>query len=261
VSLSFLEKPLGGVELQLGRDSVRATRRWLGREITTLTAPVEDAGSEALLRAAAALLAREELRGAGRRLQVSLSAGLVRYILLPWSEQRLSAAQREAIATALFAERYGQPAGGYAVVLEGERFRQPTLAAGIERTWLDALRDLAGNSGFRLISLVPGASQRINHLLKQIETKAPCGWLVLADDGQLLSLAFERQRWLQVHSERLPAGQASLASRLEAVLRRDAVRHAQLLQGRVFMAGGEPPGQRLAGLWEIVSVPVPVAAR
>ena len=188
-----------------------------------------------------------------RRARVVVGNDLVRYAVLPWTEQRLDAAERLQYARMLFEERYGRDHGSSEIAMEMPRFGMPSLAAAIDADVVDELKVAMARCGLRVSALIPAIADRLSVCREQLRG-AQAGWVADAADGQLVTLAFADGRWLRVSSQRRGDDHQSLDARLLESLRRDAIAFPALLDGHVLLAGAAP----LDGVaeWPVVSLGV-----
>lgn len=183
-----------------------------------------------------------------RRVRVVIGNDLARYVVLPWSEQRLDDRERLQYVRMLFEEHYGKSHDACAIAVETPRFGMPSLAAAIDNALGEELHAMLARCKLRMWSLVPALAASFDDLPTKAAT---AGWLADTNNGQLVALAFANGKWLRVSSRR-HAEESSLRDSLLEILRRDAIAFPALLDGKVWMKGTTA----LDGVeeWPIVSV-------
>ena len=185
-----------------------------------------------------------------RRVRLVVANEFVRYVLVPWNDQVLKPEEREQLARALMAERYGSREQGWRVTVEPVRYRQASLAAALDEELIGAVDTLLKAKGSRLVSVLPALVASINGVAGRIPAKAR-GWLVAAQDARIASLAFCAGSWLQVASERV---QGNAAQTLESMLKRDMARAPALEGGSVFQIGPAGKVPVLDSAWPQVNL-------
>lgn len=183
------------------------------------------------LQAAERHLAALRLAHWQRRARVVVGNDLVRYVVLPWTEQRLDDKERHQYVHMLFEEHYGKSHDACAIAVEAPRFGMPALAAAIDNALIVELQAMLARCKLRMSSLVPALAERIDDLPTKAAT---AGWLVDTSDGQLEALAFANGKWLRVSSRR-HADESALHDSLFEILRRDAIAFPALLDGKVWL--------------------------
>ena len=260
MSRSWLETRFGVATIRLGRTGARSeSQRGAGLDIVPLEEAFGDSRErprwQTSVQALERMLQADSGRRLARRLRLVLANEFVRYALVPWKAERLTDAEREQFALALFAQRYGEREDRWRLVIEPQRFERPAHAAAVEAELLAALQGLAARNGLRLISVVPALVDELNRHRRRLG-KVAGGWLVDASDGRLASLAFVSDAWLHVSNGPYAGSAAALAELLLPSLRRDALRMPELLAGTVFLANAE--GHRVPGVidqaWPVVSL-------
>ena len=268
MSLSWLESRFGTMTLRLGRDGV-----CIEPQGGAISGGAGQAGAGAQDPAAAsqgqhswqwALNALERLLQAdatlhrAKRVRLVLANEFVRYTLLPWQNEALSDTERQQLARALLAERYGERESQWQLALEPQCFGKPALAAAVDADLIEALRSLTATHGRRLISMVPALVDELNRHRRQLG-KVKGGWLVDASDARLASLAFAGDAWAQVGNERYAGFAGALKEMLLPLLRRDTLRMPDLAGATVFVAnysGSEMPGL-IDQVWPVVRLEGP----
>lgn len=232
MSLSLLDRWFGETAVVLGAE--RVSLRQAGRERVRPVAAA-DGGWGPSVAALAELLAGTDDRRRPRRTRVVVSNAFVRFVLVPWSSQRLTPQERQELLRQLFAERHGERAGQWRVVAEGARFERQSLAAAVDAELLAALHGTVAAAGLRLRSLVPALAA--NHQRWRARIGAiRRGWFADVADGRLTTVAFDQNGWQALAHERFQAGGAiALADALLPVVRRDALRFPGLMGGTVCL--------------------------
>ena len=255
MSRSWLESRFGTATLWLGRTEVRIDPpRNRSRESAFIEAVLFEEGSpktpwQVSLHALERLLERKsELP---RRIKIVVSNEFVRYALVPWTSESLSVAEREQLVRALLAQRYGEREKNWQIAIEPQRFEKPALAAAIDTDLVTAVHNLAKRHGVRLTSMVPALIESLNVYCNRIG-KARAGWLIDASDERLASIAFVGGAWTQIANERRGEASSTLLDMLLPLLRRDAIRLAELVGGTVFIAHAKGLSGVIDQTWPVV---------
>lgn len=255
MSRSWLEKKFGRIG---GMSTV-----WLGCEMVIVSGnghreseavlavessdnPVWAASVQALQR----LLGRQSMQSFPKRLKIVVSNEFVRYVLAPWTEGKLNESERVELVRALLTDRYGERDSHWHVVIEPQRFQTPALAAAIDAGLVEALQDLCRQMNLRLVSMKPALIENLNTQRRRL-AKAKQGWYVDAGDGRLAILAFAGTGLTSVANERA-GGQTAVADMLLPMLRRDAIRKPDLLDGTVFITNGRGAMESISECWPVV---------
>jgi hypothetical protein len=101
--------------------------------------------------------------GAGE-LTLVLSSHFVRYLLVPWQPQIGQPSELAAFAGICFEETFGNDSGGREIVIGRERSPSARIAAGLDTSFLHALRTAVGASRLRLVSVQPYLASLFNRL-------------------------------------------------------------------------------------------------
>jgi hypothetical protein len=208
--------------------------------------PALDALDEALRRARTA-------RGA---LRVVVSDHFVRYALIPWNAQLVADRERLAFARLALREVFGAGADVWAVCTDRQPAGQHSFAAAIDRTLLEALRDLAGKHRLRLRAVEPAFSVRVQRYRRSLKERSFC--FASIEPGRL-TLAFHGADGWQAlrgrHTCEAPSEELAVA------LRQEAAAAGATANGTLYLAGenlSEVAPFTISG-WKIVRLDEPVA--
>ena len=252
------------------KDYFGTTRVWLGRDTVCIVGKVsargkesDDAGTEtvlaeegagepvwyASLQALHRLLERQSTSDMPRRLKVILSNEFVRYVLAPWTNEKLSESERRELVRSLLIDRYGERESHWQVIVEPQRFETPSLAAAIDIDLTDAVQSLCAKRKLRLVSLMPALAENLNRQ-RSVMAQKKAGWFVDAGDGRLAVLAFNAKGWASISNER--TDKKPIAETLLPVLRRDSIRAPELLQGSVFIPAACGEMESITQSWPVI---------
>ncbi len=133
------------------------------------------------------------------RLSVELSAHLVRYALLPWSEALETAREEEAYVRHHFASIYGERAKGWAVRASDAASGAPRLASAVDRALIEEIKAaVKGRRGVRLVSIQPQLMSRFNAWRAAVPTQG--AWVVLAEPDRACIALHGRDGWRSVQN-------------------------------------------------------------
>lgn len=233
------------------RRVVLERRSWRGavcRQVLD-TAPPAAGGPDwqPALAAVAGVLAADGRRGG--RAAVVVADHFVRYAVLPWSDEVSGEGARRAVAQALLRNALGERAEGLEIALDRPRFRQPGLAAGIERAFLDELRAVLRRQHIVMTSLQPRLVRELAAGRRQLGSFD--GWFVSAEAERLTLAGIAAGSLVALRNQRVSPD--SLTAELSALLAADCQREPG---GKLFVctAGGLPLPV-LPPPWEIVAWP------
>lgn len=157
--------------------------------------PQSDADWQAVLAALAAHITTQAEAGTVR-LSVLLSHRFTRYLMLPWSDERLDPAQADAYLASQVEAAYGDAGRGWTVTVDDSGRREPALACAIDTALLEALHALSPTVRIDSVTpwWVPAFAQQRRRLPAQ-------GWFAAVEPGALalLELADGRVQQLTQH--------------------------------------------------------------
>jgi hypothetical protein len=143
----------------------------------------------------------------GRDIAVILSSHYVRHAIFPAS-RGLSDTARQALAEVVFRETFGDLARDWELRVSPAAAGKQTLACGVPRSLLAALRIVCGGRG-RLYSIQPGLMPVFNQIRQQIG-KSVCH-LALVETGRITLAFIEDEQWRYIESR---AGDGKLLPQL-----------------------------------------------
>ncbi len=146
------------------------------------------------------LLSALSLR-ANTQLHISLASDLVRYLVLPATDQSIAQSDRHAFAQAAFRETYGAESLGWAIQCDDVAPNAPAVCAAIDQSLLDALQSLSAQKNLSLKSLQPyfvSAANAFTNALKKTD-----GIVVFVEKARLLLATFEHGECTQLRSHAL----------------------------------------------------------
>ena len=155
---------------------------------------------------------------------VVLSNHFVRYLLLPWNPDLVTAHEELAFARARFVQAFGDAAQSWVLKVSHGSAGAAGVACALDRALLEAVGALIAGSPLRLRSLQPALMAICNE-----RGKLPAGdaWIAVAESGRLLLGALRAGEW------------ASLRSR---PLNGHAVALAEIIEQEAILLGIEPGG-------------------
>lgn len=212
-------------------------------------------GWQGALEALAAMLPQYQCRHAQAR--VVLSNRLVRYQLVPWSEQLDSPQEWQAMVQHCFRQAYGEVAEQWLYRWCDNGYGQPVLACAIDSALLQALQQLFDGMGIRLLSLQPFLMAACNHWRRQLAGQD--GAFLLAEPGLVGLLCYRRRHWQELLFEVLPDGEPDA---LPAVVQRMLLRLPQAAVPAdifTFTAGISVPGWGAQAGMSMLKAPAPFA--
>ena len=141
---------------------LRRRRGWSGAFDLTADAACAAPTAAAAVQALAGLLARPEMvRG---DLTVLLSNHFVRYLLVPWRAEVDTPAELAAFARICCDQVFGNDAGKQILLTSREKAPGARLAAALDATLMESLRDVVAASRLRLVSVQPYLAAAFNRL-------------------------------------------------------------------------------------------------
>lgn len=143
---------------------------------------------------------------------VVLSSHFVRYLLLPWNPDLVTAQEEQAFARARFVQAFGDAAGEWALKISPSAPGKACVACAIDRPLLDSVTALMAGSPLRLRSLQPSLMAACNERSK---LPADDAWVAFAESGRLLLGAVRAGEWLSLRSRPLNSHAVVLAEVIE----------------------------------------------
>ena len=131
-----------------------------------------------------------------RDITVILSAHYVRHAVIP-AAPGLAEAERLALAKVVFSGIFGELAADWELRISPSAGGAPTLASGVPRGLINALRLICADAG-TLHSIQPSLMPVFNHVRRQIGSAA-CHMAVV-EPGRVTLVSVENQQWRHVDS-------------------------------------------------------------
>jgi len=132
---------------------------------------------------------------------VSLASDLVRYLVLPASEQTIGHADKLGYAQAAFREIFGAESLGWAIQFDDAAPSKPTVCVAMDQGLLDGLYALTAKKTHSLKSVQPYAIKAINALRAQLRNIN--GIVVIAENARLILATFQRGTCTQLRAQPL----------------------------------------------------------
>lgn len=156
---------------------------WLRRgKKHSLTLPFERPGHIDFA-ALAALLPEPMQKLAGRKIKIILSNSWVRYLVVPWQQHVYAQKDWLALAQNLMRERYGARSADWDVQISMQGYRQPVLAAAIDRQLAEGLDRLAEQHRWQLQGIEPAFAALVNRYPRHWRGDS---WLMIVEQNRLL---------------------------------------------------------------------------
>lgn len=131
---------------------------------------------------------------------VVLSNHFVRYTLIPFAQEVVTAGEEQAFVRHHFERIFGAQAEGWQVSISGaERPREPRVACAVDRELCEALRSVLQPTRLKLRSIQPYLMAAFNPLRRRITSSA---WLAVVEPGHLCLVRFLDKRWHTIKSLR-----------------------------------------------------------
>ncbi len=196
---SFAELRPDRVVLFLGADSLLAVEQhgWQRRRAAELRLPLRLQDGLPQLDLLAQWLGERR----ARRLEVRLSSAWVRFAILPWQTALSDETVAQAMAQALFAEQYGAASAGWEVTLSPFKPGSARVASALDGRWLAALRELAEQQRYRLVSMQPVLVSLFNRLADKLPQDA---LLAVVEPRRLALLQLQGGQWASLYNRVLP---------------------------------------------------------
>ena len=143
---------------------------------------------------------------------VVLSNHFVRYLLLPWNPDLVTAQEELAFVRARFVQVFGERAQDWVLKSSPARPGAPGVACALDRPLLEVVTALMAGSPLRLRSLQPALMAVCNE-----RNRLPAGdaWIAIAESGQLLLGALRAGEWVSLRSRHLNGHAVVLADIIE----------------------------------------------
>jgi len=141
-----------------------------------------------------------------------LSSHFVRYMVLPWSGELITAAEEAEFARTRFIQVFGQSARDWTIVMSPAPAGASRLCAAVDQALIGAAAGAVAASGLRLLSVQPALMPQFNEWRRRIGAD---GWLAIAEQGRLLMAWISGGQWRSVRARPLNDVAVSLAQVLE----------------------------------------------
>ena len=185
-------------------------RGWRPRPGGAVAVPVAAVSGVAWQDSLAALRAwLERAAPAPADLRITLADSLVRYALIPWSDEVQNSGERMALARIRFDALYGKPCADWLIQSDLRDYRQAGIACALDPAMKAALHELAAAHGLRLTSLQPRFMDVFNGAARH--DIARDALLVVAEPGHCVLASRKDGGWHSIRAARVEAGRASLA--------------------------------------------------
>lgn len=132
---------------------------------------------------------------------VNLASDLVRYLVLPATEQSIGHADKLGYAQASFREIFGAESLGWAIQFDDAAPSKPTVCAAMDQGLLDGLYALAAKRGLSLTSIQPYAIKAINTLSTQLRKIS--GIVVIVENARLILATLQLGTCTQLRAQPL----------------------------------------------------------
>jgi hypothetical protein len=138
---------------------------------------------------------------ANTQLHISLASDLVRYLVLPATDQSIAQSDRHAFAQAAFRETFGAESLGWSIQCDDAAPNAPAVCAAVDQFLLDALQTLSTQKNLTLKSVQPyfvSAANALSGALKKAD-----GIVVMVEHARLLMATFKQGVCIQLRSQAL----------------------------------------------------------
>lgn len=132
----------------------------------------------------------------GRDIDVILSGHYVRHVVFP-SRRDLAEVEQATLAKVVFRDIFGDLANDWELRVSPLPTGMKTLACGVPRSLLAALRTVCNGRG-RLRSIQPGLMPVFNQVRRQVQDSVGC--LAWVERGRITLAFFENGQWMYVDS-------------------------------------------------------------
>ena len=134
---------------------------------------------------------------------VSLASDLVRYLVLPATEQGIGHADKLGFAQAAFREVFGAESLGWAIQFDDAAPSKPTVCVAMDQGLLDGLYALTAKRKLSLKSVQPYAIKAINALRAQLRNTS--GIVVIVENARLTFATLQQGTCTQLRTQPLSA--------------------------------------------------------
>lgn len=135
------------------------------------------------------------------QLHITLASDLVRYLVLPASEQAIGHADKLGYAQAAFREVFGAESLGWAIQFDDAAPSKPTVCVAMDQGLLDGLYAWAAKKAFTLKSVQPYAIKAINALRAQLRKTS--GIVVIVENARLTFATLQQGTCTQLRAQPL----------------------------------------------------------
>lgn len=132
----------------------------------------------------------------GHRLNLVVANSWVRYLILPWQEHVYAHKDWLALATNRMRERYGAKAADWDVKVSMQGYRQPVVAAAIDRPLAEGLDRLADIRHWHLQLIQPAFVALVNRYPRHWRGDS---WLMMADKDRVLLAESQAGVWQRIN--------------------------------------------------------------
>lgn len=174
----------------LGTDSIAVvsrlrglSNRMLDQKHVTFTQNAEDISWSLATSQLDSILASMQVK-AKSKLYITLASDFVRYLSLPAQQVSMSSAEKLAYAAASYREVYGNIVDDWEIKLHDTPNHMVTLAAAIDKKFLEAIKQIASKYQIKLVTVQPYLMTVFNSLSSQIAKTN--GYLVIVEFKRLL---------------------------------------------------------------------------
>lgn len=138
---------------------------------------------------------------ANTNIYVSLASDLVRYLVLPSTEESIGHADKHGYAQAAFREVFGAESLSWAIQFDDAAPSKPTVCVAMDQGLLDGLYALAAKRALSLKSIQPYAIKAINALRAQLSKTS--GIVLIVENARLILATFQRGTCTQLRAQPL----------------------------------------------------------
>ena len=171
----------------------------------------------------------------GAQVSVVLSNHFVRYDCLPWNDAVEDEEELLAFARHRLTQTYGAAANSWAISISPAGKGNAQVAAAVNDTFLEMLKQAISEEGIRLHSIQPYLMASFNRFAKNMAQGS--GWFVAAEAGRFALALFQQGQWKRVVLRR--GGEMSA---LHEWLERENMANGESAPCReVFLFGPEVP--------------------